>query len=313
MKTSWAMVALLATSAPAYGQTMPAPVTPPVVTPPATTDPASTPGIPNDLNLLTGKKVIVGRIPLCVPNTYAVNMTYSGKLATVVSYVPNALLARNAANLNRFPPNMRVGMDDARRGGRLTFRFEDGTVLDTCGDLVLSQLAPNMQLAPGETIALPATPSGTLAAGGPAGPPQQCPLTVMALSSGLSFGHALVDALTTSELERQIDSAQNGGAGKNYLDVRLRNDGQKAVKAFEYAAVYRNNMGDEMTSGTYVSQNTQPIKPGALTRAYTMDRAQRSQTGTGDVKVYITRIRFDDDTMWKDNGSHSCFKTVASK
>jgi hypothetical protein len=313
MKTSWAAVALLATSAPAHGQTMPAPVMPPVVMPPATTDPASTPGIPNDLNLLTGKKVVVGRIPLCVPNTYAVNMTYGGKLATVVSYAPNAILARNAANPNRFPPNMRATMDDARRGGRLTFRFEDGTVLDTCGDLVLSQLAPNMQLAPGETIALPALPNNAATAGGPAAPPQQCPLTVMALSSGLSFGHALVDALTTSELERQIDSAQNGGAGKNYLDVRLRNDGQKAVKAFEYAAVYRNNMGDEMTSGTYVSQNTQPIKPGALTRAYTMDRAQRSQTGTGDVRVYITRIRFDDDTTWEDNGSHSCFKTVASK
>lgn len=313
MKTSWALVALLATPGPSYGQTMPAPVMPPVVMPTAQGPTGVAPGIPDDLNLLTGKKVIVGRIPLCVPNTYSVNMTYGGKLATVVSFAPNAMLARNAANLNRFPPNMRKTMDDARHGGRLTFRFEDGTVLDTCGDLMLSQLAPNMQLAPGETIALPAMASGTLTAAGPAAPPQQCPLTVMGLSSGLSFGHALVDALTTSELQRQIDSAQNGGAGKNYLDVRLRNDSQKAVKAFEYTAVYSNNMGDETTSGTYVSQNTQPIKPGALTKAYTMDRAERSQTGNGDVKVYISRIRFDDDTMWEDNGSHSCFKTVASK
>jgi hypothetical protein len=96
-----------------------------------------------------------------------------------------------------------------------------------------------MQLAPGETIASPATPRDTLAAAGPAARPQQCPLTVMSLSSGLSFGHALVDALTTSEFERQIDSAQNGGADKTYLDVRLRNDSQKAIKTFEYSAVYR--------------------------------------------------------------------------
>jgi hypothetical protein len=313
MKTSWAFVVLLATSGPSYGQTMPAPVVPPAVMPTARGPTDAALGIPDDLNLLTGKKVIVGRIPLCVPNTYSVNMTYGGKLGTVVSFAPNAMPARNAANLNRFPPNMRKTMDDARHGGRLTFRFEDGTVLDTCGDLMLSQLAPNMQLAPGETIVLPATSSGTLAAAGPAAPPQQCPLTVISLSSGLSFGHALVDALTTSELQRQIDTAQNGGAGKNYLDVRLRNDSQKAIKAFEYAAVYRNTMGDEMASGTYVSQNTQPIKPGSLTKAYTMDRAERSQTGNGDVKVYISRIRFDDDTMWEDNGSHSCFKTVASK
>lgn len=313
MKTSLALVPLLATAAPIYGQTIPAPVMLPVAMPAAQGPTDAAPGIPDDLKLLTGKKVIVGRIPLCVPNTYSVNMTYGGKLATVVSYAPNAMLVRNAANLNRFPPNVRATMDDARRGGRLTFRFEDGTVMDTCGDLMLSQLAPNMQLAPGETMALPATPSGAPAAAGPAAPPQQCPLAVTGLSSGLSFGHALIDALATSELQRQIDTAQNGGAGKNYLDVRLRNDSPKAIRAFEYAAIYRNNMGDEMASGTYVSQNTQPIKAGALTRSYTMDRAERSQAGTGDVKVYISRIRFDDDTMWEDNGSHSCFKTVTSK
>ncbi|WP_157082654.1 hypothetical protein [Sphingomonas asaccharolytica] len=312
MKASWVVVALLAPSTPVYAQTVPAPVMPPVVMPPVPTD-AAAPGIPDDLNLLAGKKVIVGRMPLCVPNTYSVNMTYGGKLATVISYAPNAVLARSAASLSRFPPNMRATMDDARHGGRLTFRFEDGTVLDTCGDLTLSQLAPNMQLAPGETIALPVMPSGALTATGPATPPQQCPLTVVGLSSGLGFGHALVDALTSSELEPQIDSAQNGGAGKNYLDVRLHNDGQKSIKAFEYTAVYRNSMGDETTSPTYLSQNTQPIKPGALYKAYAMDRVERSQNGVGDVKVYISRIRFDDDTMWEDNGSHSCFKTVTSK
>jgi len=313
MKTSWALVALLATPAPLHSQTAPAPVMPPVIMPTAQGPTDSAPGIPNDLSLLTGKKVIVGRIPLCVPNTYSANMTYGGKLATVVSFAPNAMLARNAANLSRLPPNMRTTMNDARQGGRLTFRFEDGTILDTCGDLMLSQLAPNMQLAPGETIALPEMPSGALAAAGPATPPQQCPLTVMGLSSGLSFGHALVDALTNSELQRRFDSAQDGGAGKNYLDVRLRNDGQKSIKGFEYTAVYRNNMGDETTSPTYLSQNTQSIKPGASFKAYTMDSFERSQNGVGDVKVYISRIHFDDDTMWEDNGSHSCFKTVASK
>jgi hypothetical protein len=44
-----------------------------------------------------------------------------------------------------------------------------------------------------------------------------------------------------------------------------------------------------------------------------MDRAERLQTGTGDVTVYISRIRFGDDTIWEDDGTHSCFKTVASK
>jgi hypothetical protein len=150
MKTSGAVVALLAISGPLYAQTMPTPVTPLVAMPPASTDAVPTPRIPDDLNLLIGKKVIVGRMPLCAPNTYAANLTYAGKPATVISYTPNAALAENAANPNRFPPIMRASIDDARRGGKMTFRFEDGTLLDTCGDLKLSQLATNMQLATGE-------------------------------------------------------------------------------------------------------------------------------------------------------------------
>jgi hypothetical protein len=271
------------------------------------------PKIPDDLHLLEGKKVIVGRMPLCVPNTYTVNLTYAGKHATVVSFTQSPAIARMGATMNRIPANMRATMQDASRGGKLTFRFEDGTVLDTCGDMMLGQLAPNLELAPGETIALPAASGVAAAAADPPGAPQQCPLIVTDLSSGLSQRHALVDALTTSELERQIDAAQNGGADKTYLDLRVRNDSQKTISAFEYAAVYRNSMGEETTSSTYVSQNTQSIKPGGFSKTYAMDRAERSENGAGDVKVYITRAHFNDNSLWEDNGSQSCSKTVATK
>jgi hypothetical protein len=33
----------------------------------------------------------------------------------------------------------------------------------------------------------------------------------------------------------------------------------------------------------------------------------------GDVKISISRIGFDDDSMWEDNGSHSRFRTLASR
>ena len=295
----WGFVALIAVAAPVLGQTAPAP------------DAAIAGKIPDDLNLLAGKKVVVGRLPLCVPNTYTVNLTYAGKPATVVSYAPNAMLARYRTGMSRMPAGARATMEDARRGGKLTFRFEDGTVLDSCGDMMLSQLAPNLELAPGETIVIPAVAANAPAPGGVGA--QECPLAVASLSSGLSFGHALVDALTNSRLQTQIDEAENGGVGKNYLDVRVRNDSKKAVKAFEYTAVYRDAMGDETTSPTYVSQNTQPIKPGAFFKSATMDRVQRSQTGRGDVKVYISRVRFDGDSMWEDNGSRSCSAMAASK
>jgi hypothetical protein len=179
--------------------------------------------------------------------------------------------------------------------------------------MMLSQLAPNLELAPGETIALPATAASTSPGGGSAAAsgPQQCPLVVAKLTSGYSVGHIVADVLSTSQLQRQIDEAQNGN--KNYVDLNVRNDGRKAIRAFEYTAVYRDAMGDETVSPTYVSQNTKPIAAGEVFKTTAMDRSQRASTGRGDIKVYISRIRFDDDTMWEDNGSQSCFKTVASK
>lgn len=151
MNKSCVVIALLVMAAPGYGQTSPAPAG------------AATTKIPDDLNLLVGKKVLVGRMPLCVPKTYSVNLTYAGKPATVVSYAPDPMLART--NVDRMPANMRPMMEDARHGGRLTFRFDDGTVLDTCGNMLLSQLAPNMDLIQGDATAQPTAPTT------PAAPP----------------------------------------------------------------------------------------------------------------------------------------------
>lgn len=286
-----------------------------ISTAPGQTDAVDPSAFPDDLSRLVGKKVVVGRIPLCVPKTYDVNLSFAGKPATVVSFKPNAMLARFSSNANRLPPGVRASIEDARRGGILTFRFEDGTVLDSCADMMLSQLGPNMSLAAGETLAQPKVTSGaaTLVTPGTTAGAQRCSLVITALSSGLSFGHAIIDSLTTSEFERQIDSARNGGVQKNYLDLRVRNDGEKPIKAFEFSDVYRNTMGDETISATYVSQNTQPIGPGATSRSYTMDRVERARSGEGDIKVYISRIRFGDDSIWEDNGTHSCFRTVTSK
>lgn len=154
MNKSCVVVALLVMAAPGYGQTSPAPAG------------AATTKIPDDLNLLVGKKVLVGRMPLCVPKTYSVNLTYAGKPATVVSYAKDPMLART--NVNRMPSSMRPMMGDALRGGSLTFRFDDGTVLDTCGNMVFSQLAPNMDLIQGDATAQPTAPNAPTT---PAAPP----------------------------------------------------------------------------------------------------------------------------------------------
>jgi len=120
------------------------------------------------------------------------------------------------------------------------------------------------------------------------------------------FGHALAEGLTTSEFQRQLDQTAHGGHSKHYLDMRMRNNSSKPIAAIESVVVYANKMGDETMRDTLVSQNTKPIKPGEEHKSYAMDRAERTQNGTGDVILYISRVRFEDNTFWQDNGSHSC-------
>jgi hypothetical protein len=181
-----------------------------------------------------------------------------------------------------------------------------------------STFASDLELAPGETITLPAAQSlqqGLAARTGPAAgaSPQQCPMSVVKVGSGNSFGHLVVDSLTTSEFQRQVDQGNHGGMGKHYLDVQVRNDSAKAVKAFEFSAVYSDRMGDEASSASFVSQNDRPIASGAVYKTSAMDRDQFAQGGTGDVRVYVSRVRFADDSFWQDDGSRSCATKSAVK
>jgi hypothetical protein len=208
---------------------------------------------------------VVGRLPLCLPNTYSFNLSYAGKEATVVSFKRNKTLDIVAVNMSHLPENLRVMMNDLKNGGVLSFRFVDGTILENCGNIGLIALSSNLTLASGEIVSS-TTPAQTghdlniLPSSGSAHP-QQCPMTITEASSGLSFGHSLVDAMITSEFERQLDQTIHGGAEKkHYLDIRVRNDTKTPVRAFEFAAIYVNRMGNQTTSAIYISQNTQPIK-----------------------------------------------------
>lgn len=273
--------------------------------------------IPDDLVLLEGKKVVVGRLALCLPNTFQPNLAYAGKTAKVVRFKPNKTL--DGVNLEMMPANARAMMENMKKGGVLVLRFEDGTNLDTCAPQGSNQLSANLDLAPGETVSAPtvaqspifepstvgnarrdaaATPSVSAA--------QSCPIAVIKVSTGVSFGHLLVDTLTTSEFQRQIDQATHGGVDKHYLDVQVRNDSGRPVKAFEFSAAYMDKMGDESTSAAFVSQNNKPIRTGAIFKTSAMDRELLIQNGTGEVAVYVARVRFEDDSLWRDNGTHSC-------
>ena len=254
--------------------------------------------LPENLASLEGKHVIVGRLVLCEPKTFTPDLSHAGKPAIIVSFRRNDKLAHMGSMLSRLPESARSMIEDQQKGGMLSFRFEDGKVLDTCGDIGRSRIIEGIDLAPGEIVE--ATDQPSIATSGVAaivtGRPQECPVSIISASSGVSFGHALADVMTTSELERRVDRAAHGGVDKHYLDIRVLNNSKKSVKAFEFAAVYANKMGDSTTSVTYISQNDKSIASGATFKSSAMDRTQISQNGAGEVKLFISRVRFDDDT-----------------
>jgi hypothetical protein len=293
--------------------------------------------LPDNLMLLTGKQLMVGRASLCVPKTFQTNLNYAGKQATVISVTPGKNYKLPASSLNRLTPEMRAQMEDIQKSAILLLQFEDGTKLDTCAAMGPKMLSDYFELAPGQTItpvstnpAAPGSPAtavqGNVPAGSassaasstaaPASPatPQECPVVVTKVTSGDGgFGHALADGMTNSEFQRQLDQTTHGGRSKHYLDMRMRNNSSKPMAAIESVVIYSNKMGDETTRDTLVSQNTKPIKSGAELKSYSMDRSESAQNGTGEVTLYVSRVRFEDGTFWTDNGSHSCSLTNKSK
>lgn len=274
--------------------------------------------IPQNLHLLVGKRVVVGRMILCVPNTYSPNLSYAGKTATVMAFKENTTLTTLPPSvLNRLSQNIRANLEDIEKGGILSFQFQDGTSLDTCSNQGVSALTPNLELAAGETITYPEAQTNTNETISRPIPSissvtQQCPIDVIGVSSGVSVLHFLLDTLTTSEFQQQLDETLHDGHQKHYLDMRMRNDSDKLVAAFEMTAVYANKMGDESGSSTFVSQNSGPLKPGSEYTASAMDRSEWTQNGSGEVKLFISRVRFTDNTYWQDDGSHSCARSTRS-
>jgi hypothetical protein len=278
--------------------------------------------IPEDLSLLVGKRLVVGRLPLCTPKTYIVNLTYAGKTAKVVSFARNSSLDAVKPNLRRMPPSAQATMNDLMNGGLILFEFEDGTRLDNCGPIGFSTIAAQIELAPGESIAASSEVKSssvstleqteTLPLVSPGGA-QTCPLIVTGLSSGISFAHVLVEALTTSEFQRQVDETIHSGQSKHYLDVRVHNNSQKVISAFEFGTLYLNKMGDETTIETYIPNNPKFIDPEGDSSTSAMDRDMIAQTGPGQVKAFITRVKFQDGSIWHDNGTRSCSKIASIK
>lgn len=119
--------------------------------------------------------------------------------------------------------------------------------------------------------------------------------------------------MTKSEFQRAMEKAGNGGADPHYLDVRMRNTSAKPVRAIEAFAVYSDAMGDEGPRSTILSQNDKPIKSGGEYFGYEYDTSTRQSNGIGDVTVYVNRVRYEDNTFWLDNGSHSCSLTTRIK
>ena len=124
-----------------------------------------------DLNQLTGKRVIVQRMPLCQPGTFTHVLDYAGKQATVVSLKPSSLMpAISKKAMDMMKPEARAMVEDAQKAATILVQFEDGTRLDTCAPIGPRMISNYLELAPGQTVeppsqtSAPATSPGNVSA-----------------------------------------------------------------------------------------------------------------------------------------------------
>ena len=268
----------------------------------------------SSLDLLIGKKVIVQRMPLCQPGTFTVVMTYAGKQGVVDSMKPTRTPRISQQTLNRLPAETRAMLEDQYKGATILVKFDDGAVLDTCAPVTPRSLPNYFELIPGQILQQPTPDPARMVTGLSPQSPQECPVAVVkATSSDGGFRHALADGLTKSQFERAVEKANHAGHDAHYLDTRMKNNSRKSVKAIEAFVVYADKMGDPGARETILSQNDKDIPPGGEYKGYAVDTAERWANGRGEVTVFINRVRFEDDTMWQDNGSHSCALTSKIK
>jgi len=278
-----------------------------------------------DMKTLIGKKVIVQRMPFFQPGTYTpISNSYAGQTAQIIEIKPSAVYASmpklTAKQMASLPPESRINIENVRSACTIVIKFSDGTIADTGAIPVMSNTLASYLDVLQEEASAPAL-GGTLPPKASTGtkpdttlPNGDCPLVITkATSSNGGFGHALADALTKSEFEMAVERASAGGKDPHYLDVRMRNESGKKVRAIEAFVTYADAMGDSGPEIKLLSQNPKDIDPRGEYRGYSVDTEQRSENGIGDVTVFLSRVRYEDNSFWRDNGSHSCALTTRIK
>jgi hypothetical protein len=281
-----------------------------------------------DLKTLVGRKAVIQRMPFYVPGTYqAIPQTYAGQTVTIIAVKPSTMYAAmpklSARQMASLPPESRANIENVRNASTFVVQFEDGTKADTGAMPIMpTTLSSYLDLVPdpaADAAAATASVASAITDQRSANPTSfpangACPVAVTkATSTNGGFAHALAEGLTKSEFERAVEKAGAGGNDPHYLDVRMRNGSGKNVRAIEAFVVYADAMGDAGPQTTLLTQNTKDIKPGGEYRGYSVDTSQRSSNGIGDVTVFVSRIRYEDNTFWQDNGSHSCALTTRIK
>jgi hypothetical protein len=96
---------------------------------------------------LVGKRVNVGRLPLCQPGTYTVDLAHAGKQATVVDAKPNKMMpALSRSGMSALTPEMRAIIEDQQQAVTLLLQFDDGMTFDSCAPIGPKMLASYLDL-----------------------------------------------------------------------------------------------------------------------------------------------------------------------
>lgn len=248
-----------------------------------------------DLGSLVGKEVVVQRTGLCQPGTYNAVLTYAGKTATVLAVTPKHMPQLSQSIINRMPQGQGRELLEGK-GAIILLKFEDGTELDSCAAITPSTMSNFIALVPGQTPEPTPAPTPTTSTT----QPQECPVSIVSLTSGDSFKASMVMSLESNGKDRSI--------GKSVLMVKYQNDSNKEVTGIRFRVSYYNSVQEVQHVSDLTTPTGAKLKP---KKSFSTFQPDWISVGTEKMHLagWVDKVAFADGTTWSDDGTHACKAT----
>lgn len=260
-----------------------------------------------DMKTLVGRRAVVQRMPFYQPGTYQqIPQTYAGQTATIIEVKPSTMFAMmptlTASQMASLPPQSQQAIENTKTASTIVIQFADGTKADTGAMPVMASNLPSYLEVIGDPVASSPAAVASVAAiatnpraspvQGQASTKQTCPIQLTKVKyagMGVSILAGMAQDLTGIRADMPI------------AQVQYTNQSDIEVAGIRFNIQYFDAVDSPIYDQSIVVQKK--LKPGksfgALAQAW---------LGTPNTRLlaYVERVKFKDNTIWNDDGSHSC-------